>query len=232
MKHRPKGFSGVRGLAVFGLAILLMGCSDFALPLPFGNAPTPVNTFVYDAPVSFIIKTGTVLPGTSIAYTGKTETGAAKVLIAGLLAPKQTADAVDWEGSPVPNVMVRLNTRVATFDEQSLTLLGSAHIEIANVTIQPGGTAGTAAMEFNAPVTFSLKKDEIIPGTKLVFAGGSSNGAQFLGLDGVPYRKQFDSLQYLGRLNPKVFLKLDLRVLSFSDTGVVVGGTANIRVEQ
>jgi hypothetical protein len=143
------------------------GCAESPIPLPFVPTSLPPNTLVYEAPVSLTIKTGTLLSGTSIAYQGKTDTGQAKVLIAGLLAPKQVADTVDWQGTPVPNVDLKLTTRVASFDEQALTLAGTARIEISNVTVQPGGAPGTAQLEFNAPVTFSLKKDESIPGTKI-----------------------------------------------------------------
>ena len=220
-------------LASLVFTMLVSGCSESPIPLPFEPTPLPPNMLVYDkTPVSLTIKTGTLLPGTSIAYQGKTETGQAKVLMAGLLAPKQVADTVDWQGTPVPNVNLKLTTRVATFDEQSITLAGTARIEISNVTVQPGGASGTAQLEFKAPVTFSVKHGEFIPGTRLAYAGSTAEGAQFLGLEGYPYRKQLDSLQYAGRLNPKVFLQLDLRVLSYSETGVVLGGTANIKIEQ
>jgi hypothetical protein len=87
-------------------------------------------------------------------------------------------------------------------------------------------------MEFSAPVTYSLKKDEMIPGSRMVYAGPTPNGAQFLGLEGYPYRKQLDSLQSLARLNPRVFLQLDLRVVSYSESAIVVGGTAKITIEE
>jgi hypothetical protein len=221
--------SPFRFITLMGLLIFLSACS--ALPF-FNAAPTPVNRLAYDAPVSLSIKNGSILPGTMIAYTGKADNGAAKILIAGLLAPKQVADTVDWEGTPAPNVSLRLNTRVAAYDDQSITLIGTAHVDIASVTVQPGGTPGPALIEFGAPVTFSLKPNEIVPGTNLAYAGATTNGAQFLGLEGYPYRKQLDSLQYVGRLNQKVFLRFDLRVVNYSDTNVVLGGTANIRVEQ
>ena len=220
-------------LASLFLAGAVSGCSEIPIPLPFAPTPLPPNVLLYDnVPISLTIKTGTLLLGTSIAYQGKTETGQAKILITGLVAPKQVADTVDWQGTPVPDVNLKLTTRVASFDEQAVTLAGTAHIEIANVTIQPGGTSGTPQLEFNAPITLSLKKDEPIPGTKMAYAGATPNGAQFLGLEDYPYRKQFDSLQYVGRLNPKVFLRLDLRIVSFSETGVVLGGTAKITIEQ
>jgi hypothetical protein len=216
------------------LVLLLPGCS--AIPFLSSSTPVPPNTLVYDAPVSLTIKNGELLPGTTIAYGGKLPTGAAKVLITGLLAPKQVADTLDWQGSPAPNVNVKLAMRVASFDDDAITLVnplvGAAHVEISNVTIQPGGTAGTVLMEFSAPVMYSLGKNEMISGSKVVFAGSSPNGAQFLGVDGYPYRKQGDSLQYVGRLTPKVFLLLDLRVISYSDTGAVVGGKAEIKIEQ
>jgi hypothetical protein len=87
-------------------------------------------------------------------------------------------------------------------------------------------------MEFSAPVTYTLKKDEFIPGSRITYTGSTANGAQFLGLEGYPYRKQLDSLQSLNRLNPKAFLQLDLRIVSYSETSIVLGGTAKITVEQ
>lgn len=232
MNHQSMRSLCLVSLATIFFAAIVSGCSALPIPLPFAPTPLPPNTLVYDAPVSLTIKTGTLLPGTSIAYQGKTETGQAKILITGLLAPKQVADTVDWQGAPASGVNLKLTTRVASFDDQAVTLAGTAHIEIANVTIQPGGAPGTPLLEFNAPVTLSLKKDELIPGTKIVYTGTTPEGAQFLGVGGYPYRKQFDSLQHTGRINPKVFLRLDLRIVSFSETGVVLGGTANIKIEQ
>ncbi|MBM3128572.1 MAG: hypothetical protein FJ009_08090 [Chloroflexi bacterium] len=213
-------------------AALAVGCHTLPIPLPFAPTPLPPNTLVYDAPTTLTIKTGTLLPGTSIAYQGKTETGQAKILITGLLAPKQLADTVDWQGAPAPNVNLKLTTRVASFDDQAIILAGTARLEIANVTIQPGGAPGTPILEFNAPVTLALKKDEMIPGTKIIYAGATPEGANFLGVEGYPYRKQLDSLQHVGRVHPKVFLRLDLRIVNFSETSLALGGTANIKIEQ
>jgi len=217
-------------LAVMFFTIVLgAGCSAN----PFSSrSVVPPSTLVYDAPVSLTIKSGTLLPGTSIAYGGKTDTGAGKILIAGLVAPKQTGDTVDWQGSPSPDVSVKLGTRVATFDDQSITLVGTAHIEIQNVAIKPGGSPGTAQMEFSAPVSVSLNKNESIPGSNVTYVGSTSDGAQFLGIEGYPYRKSLDSLQYAGRVGPKAFLRLDLRVTTFSESSVLLVGTANIRIEQ
>lgn len=208
--------------------LALIGCNAISLP----GSPTPTNTLTYDAPVTFNIKTGTLLPGTSIAYQGKTETGSAKVLLSGVLAPKQTADSVDWTGLLTLNVTAKLNLRVTTFDDQSLNLAGTAHIEVENIDIKPGGTPTKELIEFELPlVTYQLAKNKIVPGTNIVYAGGTPDGAQFLGIEGYPYRKQFDSLQYLGHLAPKVFLRLDLRVLNFSDSSVTLAGPARLRIE-
>jgi hypothetical protein len=186
----------------------------------------------YDAPISLVVKTNATLPGTSIKYAGKSAAGGAQVLIANQLAPKQAGDTLDWQGSPVPSVNVKLNGRIASFDDQSITLVGTARVDIADVTIKPSGTPPTnAMMEFNAPVTYSISKNEFIPGSNIAYGGSTSDGAKFLGVDGYAYRKTLDSLQYLGRLNPKVSLKLDLRILSYTDAGVVLGGTANIKID-
>ncbi len=215
--------------AVFVLALLISGCSLNPLA---PSTPLPPNTLVYDAPVSLTIKNGTLLPGTSIAYGGKTDTGAGKVLIAGLAAPKQVGDSVDWQGSPTAGVSVKLATRVVTFDDQSITLVGTAHVEVQNVTIQPGGSAGTTQMEFSAPVSYTVNLNDAIPGSNVIYGGSTTEGARFLGLAGYPYRKSLDSLQYVGRISAKVFLRLDLRVTSFSDSSVLLVGTANIKIEQ
>jgi hypothetical protein len=234
MNQRTILLSGQSLLGLVLASLMITACANLPFTLP--GAPTsalPPNVLLYDnIPVSLTIKTGTLLSGTFIAYQGKSETGQAKVIIAGLLAPKQIADTLDWQGTPAPNVNLRLSTRVAAFDEQSITLAGTARIELTNVSVQPGGISGPAQLEFKAPVSYTLKKDDQIPGTKLSYAGSSLEGAQFSGLEGYAFRKQFDSLQYVGRLTPKVFMQLDLRVLNFSNTEAIVGGTSNIKIEQ
>jgi len=216
------------------VVVALTACSN--IPFLGSASPTPSSNLTYDVPVmTLTILNGKMLPGTNLAYAGKTDTGAAKMLIGGLVAPKQILDTVDWQGEPTANVKVKLTMRVVTFDENSVTLGGSAHIELTNVKVQPAtgvsGTPSAALMEFSAPVTFSLKPNEQIPGSLLFYTGMTADGAQFGGLEGYPYRKQADSLQYIARLAPKVTLRLDLRVINFSETGAVVGGTATIRID-
>jgi hypothetical protein len=211
------------------LAVSVIGCNVVALP---GEPTAAPNTLSYDAPVSLSVKSGATLAGTPIKYSGKSATGSAQVLISNQLAPKQVGDTMDWQGTPVPSVKVKLSTRVASFDDQSITFVGTAQVDIADVSIKPSGTPPTTAMmEFNAPVTYSISKNEFIPGSNIVYGGSTPDGARFLGVDGYPYRKTLDSLQYLGRLNPKVSLKLDLRIINFSDSNVVLGGTANIKID-
>ncbi len=223
-------------LAVTTLILAACSSDQIQLPVNLPGVPTatalPPGTLAYDAPVSLMVKAGGLLPGTAIAYNGKSATGQAQIMIAGQLAPKQVADSVDWQGAPAPNVTLKLATRVAAFDEKSLTLVGSSHIEIRNVAAQPGGAPGTTVMELNAPVTYSLSLKETIPGTNVSYVAGATEGAQFAGLDGYPYRKQLDSLQYNGRLNGKVYVKFDLRVINYSEASAIVGGTAKIIIEQ
>lgn len=224
MKHI--GFIG------FGLGILILFGQTACSLLPFApSTPAPIKTLVFDAPVSLTVRNGALLRGTSIGYAGKMPNGAAKVLIDGLVAAKQMADSLEWDGTPVPNVSVKLSTRVASFDDQAITLLGTAHIEIDNATAQAGTAPTTALMEFSAPVTYSLNKNGIIPGSKVSYVGAAKDGAQFSGIDGYPYRSTLDSLEYSGRVNPKVFVKFDLRVINYSDSTALLGGTANIKLE-
>ncbi len=226
MKRRVAPFIGI-----LLLSLVLSGCSalDFLPGAPATSAPP--GTLVYDAPVSLTVKNGTLLQGTQIAYGGKTATGAAKLLIANLVAAKQTGDSLDWQGTPVPNTTLQLSTRVMMFDDQSVTLVGTAHIEVKNPTIQPGGTSNVAGIEVSAPVTYSIAKATFVPGTKVSFVAATNQGAQFAGVEGYPYRKELDSLEYVGRINPKVFMRLSLRVLSYSETSALLGGTANVKIE-
>ncbi len=219
-------------IAIVLLSLVLSGCSAISLlpGAPATSSPPP-GTLVYDAPVSLNVKNGAALPGTQIGYGGKTPTGGAKLLLAGMVAAKQTGDSLDWQGTPAPNTSLKLATRVVMFDDQSVTLVGTAHVEIKNVTVQPGGTSTAPGLDLSAPVTYAVGKGSIIPGTKVAFVGSSNQGAQFSGIDGFPYRKELDSLEYVGRLNPKVLLQLNLRVLSYSEASALVGGTANIKIE-
>jgi hypothetical protein len=210
------------------VALNISGCQF--VPSAPSTPPTP-DTLVYDAPVTLSVKNGTVLPGTTIGYGGKTLTGAAKLLLAGQTAIKQMGDTLDWEGSPAPKTNLKLSTRVVTFDDQTVNLVGAAHIELSSPVIQPGAVTGASQMEFNAPVTYSVRKGNAIPGTKVLYMGSTNNGAQFGGVEGYPYRKVLDSLQYTGRLNPKATVKLDLRVLSYSDADTLLAGTANLKFE-
>ncbi|MBI5652124.1 MAG: membrane lipoprotein lipid attachment site-containing protein [Chloroflexi bacterium] len=216
-------------ILILGFALALTACT--ALPF-FGATPLPPNVLAYEAPVSLTIKKDTLLPGTTLAYNGKSETGAARLMIAGQLAPKQVADNVEWQGSPAPNLTIKLATRVATFDDSAITLIGTAHVEIKDIKPQAGGTPGTPLIEFGPLVTYSLAKNEFVPGTNLAYTGSTANSAQFIGVEGVPYRKSGDSIQYNGRLAPKVFLRLDLRLIRFTETDAVVGGQAKIIIEQ
>ncbi len=218
-------------MALLGVACNVIQQAPIPLPGTGGGATTAPNSLVYDAPVSLSIKTGSTLPGTTVGYSGKTAAGAARVLLGGQVAEKQTGDTLDWRGIPAPNLNLNLSTRVVTFDDKSITVVGTAHIELANISVQPGGTFPTAPMEFSAPVTYSLGKNVPVPGTNIAYIASSPDGAQFSGIQGYAFRKPLDSLQYIGRLNPKIMLKLDLRVLNFSDTNVILGGTANLSIE-
>ncbi|MBI5305828.1 MAG: hypothetical protein HY868_27115 [Chloroflexi bacterium] len=214
------------------LVMLTMLTACDALPFGGNAATPPPNTLIYEAPVSLTVKKDSPLSGTAIGYQGKSDTGAARVTIAGQSAPKQVGDSVDWQGTPVPNVDLKLALRVLTFDDQSVTFAGTARIEIRNIAIQPGGSPGKAMLEFNAPVTFNLSKGETVLGSNVSYVGATPNGAQFAGVEGFPYRKTLDSIQYNGRISPKVYLRHDLRLIRFTDTDAVVGGTAKIIIEQ
>lgn len=222
-----------RLVAIFAVlsALTLVACGGFP-PLPSGDTPGSTNQLSYDGAIALTIKNGQTFPGTTIGYQGKTPDGRALMTIMGQAAPKSTADSVSFLGAPIPGTVLNLNTRVGTYDNNAVNLLGTIHVAVDNPAPQAGTVLGNTITAFGIPVQYSVDKGKAIPGSTIQFVGKTDLGAQFTNVEGYPYRQQLDSVIWNGHLRDKVGLRLDLRLLSYSEDSALLVGTAQVQFEK
>ena len=181
----------------------------------------------YSGPANITLKKGETLPLTEITYIGPGPQGA-EVLIKGQKAIKQRGDSLDWESEPLPGVELKIRTRIISFDSAALRSVGVFTINISEPSPTPSPSPEKAALKFTAPVGYTVKKGEWIPGTTLKYAGKDPEGAKFEGLEGYPYRKVGDSLVWTGKLKEGLYSELNVRVIHYDENAVTLGGTAEI----
>lgn len=214
---------------LFALFIPLYACSN--IPIIGGGAPTPSRQISYDGAVTLNVRAGETLAGTTIAYQGKAPDGRAIMSINGLQALKATADSVKWSGALVLFSLVDLNLRVVTYDETNMTLAGTIHIVVQEPNPTPAQPSPNPIANFIIPVTYTVNKNSILPGTTVGYIGSNTDGAEFSNLDQFPFRERFDSVVWQGRLRERIAVRYDLRVLDFNNDRVILGGTANVMFE-
>jgi len=185
------------------------------------------SSISYSGPANFTIKRGEKLPFAEISYLGVGPQGA-EVLIAGQKALKQKGDSLDWEGFPLPEVELKVRTRIINFNSSALNSVGFFTINISKPLPVPAPPPKEATIKFTAPVAYRINKGEVVPGTTIRYGGKDTAGAKFEGLEGYPYRKTGDSLVYTGKLKEKVYLVLNVRVLHYDQDTVTLSGTAEI----
>lgn len=198
------------------------------------NAPPPsgAQRLVYDGAITLSIRSGSTLPGTTIAYQGRAPDGRAILTLSGLQALKSTADSVTWSGSVLPKTTVTLNLRVLTYDDAAVNLGGTIHLEILDPNPQPGEPSPNLITGYSIPVTYNVPRAATIPGSVVIYMGEKPEGAEFANLDQYPYRQRFDSVVWQGRVRDKIALRLDLRVLNYNADAVLLGGIAKVMFEQ
>lgn len=94
--------------------------------------PEPANTSApihFKLPVGYHVDRGTIIPGTTITYEGKSDQGAKLGGVEG--EPyRQVGDAILWEGKLVEGVWVQLDLRTALVGEETLDVIGTADLWI------------------------------------------------------------------------------------------------------
>jgi len=213
----------VVSLAVVVLVLLvgLLGCT-----LRPGEHPSKLT---YKLPTALTVALGETLPGTDIRYEQYDEDGA-YLLLGGKRALKRKGDSVTWEGEPVPGASVKLTLRVVWFNEQSVYLAGTAQVVVSDASPRSEPPITTSPVKYTGVVAYSLAKGAYIPGTTLIYAGQEEQGAAIGGLseDEYPYRHAGDSVLWEGRLRDDVHIKLELRVIQYSERTLRVGGLVTL----
>lgn len=209
------------------MLVLLSACQ-----LVPGAEPTPSRQISYDGPVTLTIPIGATLPGTTISYLGKAPDGRAIMTVNGAQSLKATADSLNWAGAFVLFSLVDLKLRVVSYDETGITLAGTIHLVVQEPTPASGNLSGNRIADYVIPATYTVARDNLIPGTNVKYVGAKTGGAEFSNLDQYPYRERFDSVVWQGHLRERIGLRLDMRVLDFNEERAVLGGTAQVIFEQ
>ena len=172
------------------------------------------------------------LPGTNVEVVSISE-DAADIRIDGQIAHKKPGDSLDWRGDLDPQVNLDLALRILWIAEGVVQSGGTAKLTIQDVNPRAAPVQSNSEIEYALPITYSVRKGDMIPGTQITFVGKDiEKGAEFTGIEGYPYRKVADSLTWEGLLRDNVWLKLDLRVILFTENTLQAGGVATIWIDQ
>lgn len=224
--------------------VLLLICSLLFIPvlaagcrLP-GRPGGPPAALVYSGPTEQGVQAGSVVPGTDIRYVGRTAEGTAELHIGDQRALKRVGDSLNWSGSPLAGVEMQLSQRILWFNADSLQLAGTVRITIQDPQPTPGPipqavdeqAAAAGLVIYTVPVFYTVKKDEVLPGTTLTYAGASQEGAKLAGLPegDYPYRRVGDSIAWRGSLRERTYLDLVVRTTFYNEDRLAVTGLAKV----
>jgi hypothetical protein len=189
------------------------------------------GSLVYSGPTEQAIAMGERIPGSNIQYVGYSEAGA-EVLINDQRALKKVGDSLDWRGAPVPGVQVEISQRVLAISADRLQTVGTVKVTVSGVQPELASFPDQPAFDYKVAVSYTVRKGDIIPGTLLSYGGKAEDGAEFVGVNGYPFRKFGDSLTWMGRLRGNTYLDMTLRVIAYTEEFVSLGGLATIGLTQ
>lgn len=224
-------------VAILALFLVAMGCvfSDEPTPVPVSSAPPSSDYLVYTAPAYNITLTaGQSVPGTGLKYINRAN-DVYNVTIDGQSLTRQGGDSLPWQGVIAPGVFAKYNMRITpSFGIDGLIAAGPVELDILNpvpteIASLPA-TIGNAYAFSGVVIGTSVGVGETVPGTTLVYAGETDQGAAFTGTAQYPFRALADSLIWLGQLRDNVYVRQNLRVIAFNANSITLGGTAEIWV--
>lgn len=208
----------VRCLLIASLGAFVAGC-----------ARTDDGTLHYSGPTEQGIAVGQTLPGTNVRYVRETSEGA-ELLIDDQRAAKKAGDFVGWKGSLGRDLQADLGLRVVFYTADKVQLAGTANLTISNAKPAPGPFPEKPVVAYRMPVTYNIARGDSIPGTTLTYEGKTDQGARIGGLPAgdFPYRQAADSLVWSGRVADGALLRVDLRVVLFTDQRIQLAGIATV----
>lgn len=205
-------------------------------PVPFATPPTDMLIFNKEATYIVNLTPGEKIPGTQIEYVGRTADGGYEVIINGSPSIKRDGDSLNWSGIIAPGTHGQFNLRIGTDLLGNLPVGGSAVITIINPEPFPLAAIPNDAngLSFtNILINYNVPTGSTIPGTTLTYTGVAQQGgvdvAQITGTDlQSSYPAQGDSIVWAGKLRENVFLRYNLRTISYNAENLLLGGTAEL----
>lgn len=238
--------------AFFAVFLMLpaLACSIPSLPpIPFIQSPAtptpepvPMQTedtlTLLEPAYAVSLQPGESVPGTGLTYVGRSG-DAYEVSIDGLTASKRTGDSFYWSGVIAPGVFANYNLRLTTSFFGGLPVGGPVELVILypqplELNVIEGLDVrfhfGNLILDHKVPVGSS------VPGTTLVYEGVDTQGAgeqgnkfaRIGGLNGYPYLAVGDSLVWSGKLRDNVFVRYNMRTLSFDEESIHLVGTGDL----
>jgi hypothetical protein len=216
------------------ITLLLLAICALILGAFIGCGPRsgPDDELVFSGLVEMGAGVGERLPGADIEVVRISE-NEAEIHIEGQTARKKPGDSLDWHGALDSHVNLDLALRILWISEDIVQSGGAAKLTIADANPRAASVQSRSEIEYALPITYSVRKGDTIPGTLITYVGRDmEKGAEFAGIEGYPFRKVADSLTWEGQLRDNVWLKLDLRVILFTESTLQAGGVATIWVDQ
>lgn len=199
------------------------------LLLPAGCTRSDQNTLRFSGPTEASVEAGQALPGTAVRYVRETPDGA-EFSIDDQRAIKKVGDFVGWKGFLGRDFEANLGLRLVYFSADKAQLAGSADLTVYNPRPAAGPFPEKPVIAYRVPATYSVERGATIPGTTLIYEGKTEQGARMGGLPpgDYPYRQTADSLVWMGRVNDGALLRLDLRVVVFTEQRLQLAGIATL----
>ena len=229
-------------LQTMGLLIIMLlvtvGCGLFGDGSEVTPTPTPVGNFLTFSiiPPAYTISMnpGDRVPGAPMEYVGQ-EGDTYRVRIGGQEAVKRAGDSFAWSGVIAPGVHGDYNLRLTTALLGPMPVTGGVKFTILDA--QPLVVAQLPqlpdALYFsNILLEHNLSTGETMPASTLKYEGVVSDGsrqlARFSGLTGLTDYAQGDSVTWMGQLRSNMYVRYILRVITFDENHVLLGGTAEL----
>ncbi|MBN1317176.1 MAG: hypothetical protein JXA42_16960 [Anaerolineales bacterium] len=218
-----------RILALWACLLMLAGCNgNEGVETPAAIEDTAAEQIVFTAPFRAVLDKGETVPGAQLEYVNQDDDGI-HVRIEGEDAVKKVGDSFNWSGSPATGVELDYGLRVLGVFLGVFQAWGTVDIIIPEPFPLVAELPEEAPLVFTAAVaSYQVEKDQIIPGTTIIYLGKSEKGAEFGGVEGYRYREIADSLDWSGQLRSNIFVDLTMRVKSIDEDKVDLVGTATI----
>jgi hypothetical protein len=194
----------------------------------------PDGSIAFAGPTERRINPGEWIPGTDIQLIGLGENGA-DFQIEGMHVQRRVGDSLDYDGTwrGASDVEYTLRLRIYLIGENYVRVAGVHRVVIGNIqpSLQPVNVDNPA---LTVPYTGSADLGSTIKGITYTYMGPNERGAELGGLgDGeYPYRKQGDSITWIGLLRPDIPARFDLRVIRYSDNSLQTAGTVKLKLPE